>query len=336
MPDINKIKSKFFTYLDVMKAFHISDYVELKAIIEEWIAEDKIIPVKKRGMTSFIPRIYSEYKKVTKKEDYKEYEKEIRKLHPDMDITRYLKNPKQFIENKEKIIKLSEYLWNNRETLSYNMSVKERSYDIWRNEKFLESAAGKQICSWNHLNNDYLNCFYAPESFFFLDLHVNSPIVTALVIENKDTWYSLGKSLKQSEKKILFDVQIDIIIYGEGNKATKPEALGKFMDEITDRPYRILYAGDIDIAGIDMLYRCLNNNREGSIKPFVRLYKHMLKKAIYEDLEPTDDNRGIIYDKCFLDYFTENEEMLIKRVLDSNKRIPQEILNYRDYLKLVR
>ena len=159
MPDINKIKSKFFTYLDVMKAFHISDYVELKAIIEEWIAEDKIIPVKKRGMTSFIPRIYSEYKKVTKKEDYKEYEKEIRKLHPDMDITRYLKNPKQFIENKEKIIKLSEYLWNNRETLSYNMSVKERSYDIWRNEKFLESAAGKQICSWNHLNNDYLNCF---------------------------------------------------------------------------------------------------------------------------------------------------------------------------------
>lgn len=336
MPDINKIKTKNFTYLDVMEVFHISDYTVLKNMIDEWIEDKKITPVKKRGMTSFIPTIYSEYKKNNVKEDYTEHEKEIRKLHPDLNITRYLNNPKQFVDNQKEILKLSEYLWNNREDLRHLMSVKERSYDIWKDEKYMESAAGKQICTWNRLDKGYLNYFNTPESFFYVDFHENSPVITTLIIENKDTWYSLGKALKQSEKKTLCNIKINGILYGEGNKATKPEAVCRFMEDITDQPYRILYAGDIDIAGVDMLYRCINNNHAGSVKPCVELYKEMLKKVKLEDLMQTDDNRGLYYVEAFLDYFTYEEITIIKQVLDSNKRIPQEILNYNDYLKLVK
>jgi hypothetical protein len=365
MKDLNRIKSRRFTYRDVMEALEIKDYHILKETIDHWITKGSIEPVKKAGRTSFVPSVYEEYRKINVKPDYSEYKEEISILNPALNISGYLNSPGKYVESASAIKQLSDYLWKHSELLKHCMSVKERSYQIWKSEKFLESSAGKKLCSFNKFNYDFFNCFYAPESFFSIDMHEKSDKVTALVVENKDTWYSLGKVLRKSENKKLLRQKIDVLIYGEGNKAVKYGAIKEFMEDYIEvlpaQEYAVLYIGDIDIAGINMLYGCMEHNAGDEeyrgkgkacvILPFIPLYSLMLERLIHnmrtdsflkitekqitEYLDDTDDHRGHDYNKSFLKYFSPKERIIIKYVLDNNKRIPQEIMTYSDYLALV-
>jgi hypothetical protein len=110
--------------------------------------------------------------------------------------------------------------------------------------------------------------------------------------------------------------------------------LTDFINVICDLPSQIYYVGDIDIAGVNMLYSCINNNEAG-IKPFMPMYKSMVSVANVNIMNKTDDNRGTEYNKEFLSLFNENEKVKVLEILDNNKRIPQEILNYQDYIKEV-
>lgn len=132
--NLNKITEKNFSYTDVMSAFKIQDYGELARLINEWIDDGLIAPIKKRGKTSFVPSIYSEYKKLPVEIDYSEYIPEIQKLNPKLKIAKYIKNPGEFVKNREAILTLSEYLWDCSEKLEYKMSINERSYQIWKSE----------------------------------------------------------------------------------------------------------------------------------------------------------------------------------------------------------
>ncbi len=334
MYNINKIKNNRFTYVTIMDSFNIVSYEELKKAVDEMIENNVIKPIKSKGMTSFFPKVYCEYKKVVEKRDYTELKNEIIKLNPKLNISRYLNNPELYEELQNQILKLSNFLWSKKECLNNEMSVKERSFEIWGDEKFLESKEGKSVLNFNKIDMEYLNFYYAPEPFFCLEIKKKKIDSSILIIENKDTWYSIGKALNLSENKKLFDTEINFLIYGEGNKATRKNALTDFINVICDLPSQIYYVGDIDIAGVNMLYSCINNNEAG-IKPFMPMYKSMVSVANVNIMNKTDDNRGTEYNKEFLSLFNENEKVKVLEILDNNKRIPQEILNYQDYIKEV-
>jgi hypothetical protein len=334
MYNVNKIKSKRFNYNAIMDSFNIGSYVELKIAVDEMIENNKIKPIKSKGMTSFNPKVYCEYRKVTEKKDYTELKNEIIKLNPKLNITRYLKNPEVYEEFQEQVLKLSKFLWNKKDNLNNEISVKERSFEIWGDEKFLESKEGKSILTFNMIDNEYLNFYYAPEPFFCIEIKKKKKDSVLLIIENKDTWYSVGKALNLSDNKLFFGIEINYLIYGEGNKATRKNALTDFINTITDLPSNIFYVGDIDVAGVNMLYDCINKN-ELAIKPFMPMYKNMVNLTDANKMNITDDNRGIDYNKEFLSEFNDDEKAIVREILDSNKRIPQEILNYQDYLKTV-
>lgn len=334
MYNINKIKNNRFTYKTIMESFNIDSYTELKDAVDMMIENNEIKPIKSKGWTSFLPRIYCEYKKVSEKRDYTELKDEIVKLNTGLSISRYLNNPEAYEEYREKIIKLSDFLWNKKESLINEMSVKERSFQIWGDEKFLESKEGKSICSFNKLDSEKLNYYYAPEPFFCTELK-KSKNSTALIIENKDTWYSIGKALNKSICKLFYDTEINLLIYGEGNKVTRKNAVTEFLNAITDSIYKVYYAGDIDIAGVNMLYGCINCN-EIIIEPFMPLYRNMISLADINKMNRTEDNRDTSYNMKFLDEFNDEEKIIVKEILDNNKRIPQEILNYQDYINFAR
>lgn len=334
MYNINKIKNYRFTYVTIMDSFNIVSYEELKIVVDEMIGNNIIKPIKSKGMTSFFPKVYCEYRKVVEKRDYTELKNEIIKLNPRLNISRYLNSPELYEELQEQILKLSNFLWNNKESLNNEMSVKERSFEIWGDEKFLESKEGKCILTFNKIDTEYLNFYYAPEPFFCHEIKKKKRDSVILIIENKDTWYSIGKALNLSENKKLFNIEINFLIYGEGNKATRKNALIDFINIIADLTSKIYYVGDIDIAGVNMLYSCINNN-EINIKPFMPLYNCMVNVADVNKMKKTDDNRGMDFNKEFLSLFNENEKVKVREILDNNKRIPQEILNYQDYIKAV-
>lgn len=334
MYNINNIKTKRFTYKTIMDSFNIDSYAELKEAIDEMIGENGIKPIKSKGMTSFSPRVFCEYKKVEEKKDYTYLKNEIVKLHPSLNISRYLSNPESYEELQEQILKLSEFLWNKKESLNNEISVKERSFEIWGEEKFLESKEGKSISSFNKLDNKILNFYYAPEPFFCTEIKKKNKDVIALIIENKDTWYSIGKALNKSKNKLFYGKEINLLIYGEGNKATRKNAVSDFINLISDSICIVYYAGDIDIAGVNMMYECMKNNTV-NFEPFLPLYKSMINIADVNKMNKTEDNRGTSYNKEFLTQFNQYEQVIVKKILDSNKRIPQEILNYQDYIKTV-
>lgn len=334
MYNLNKIKTKRFTYKEIMECFNIDSYTELKDAVEEMIGKNEIKPIKSKGMTSFLPRVYCEYKKIDEKKDYAYLKDEIVLLHPNLNISRYLNNPAIYEEFQEQILKLSEFLWNKKESLTRQMSVKERSFEIWGDEKFLESKDGKSICSFNKLDNIKLNYYYAPEPFFCTELKKKNNGATILIIENKDTWYSIGKALNNSENKLFYGTEINLLIYGEGNKATRNNAVTDFISAISDSIFKVYYAGDIDIAGVNMMYDCIKNN-EVQIEPFLPLYRNMINAADVNKMNKTEDNRGTGYYAEFLSEFNQREQNVVKEILNNRKRIPQEILNYQDYIKAV-
>ncbi|CAA7600497.1 Hypothetical protein DEACI_1150 [Acididesulfobacillus acetoxydans] len=87
---------------------------------------------------------------------------------------------------------------------------------------------------------------------------------TLLVIENKDTWFTLRRLLRETGKNRLAGTSIQALIYGEGNKITKPEALqnyaqGMFSREILTKG-KFLYFGDLDHEGIRLYHRTQKAN----------------------------------------------------------------------------
>ncbi|MGB4438023.1 MAG: hypothetical protein WBJ13_02110 [Sedimentibacter sp.] len=137
MYNLNKIKNKRFTYKTIMDSFNIDSYTDLKEAIDAMIEKNEIIPIKSKGMTSFSPRVYCEYKKAEIKKDYTDLKNEIINV-PIIERLDSLKYSLKIIygkkrndneehlaslnnlisSNNDKISNLTEHLKTGRETIS--------------------------------------------------------------------------------------------------------------------------------------------------------------------------------------------------------------------------
>ena len=70
------------------------------------------------------------------------------------------------------------------------MSRKERSFSIWGREKLLDEQFSlvREVLRLNGLGEDFLNYYDTLEPFFEY-VHSQTPSMSVLVIENKDTWF---------------------------------------------------------------------------------------------------------------------------------------------------
>lgn len=338
--DLGKIKKTRFGYEDVLGIAPELSYEELHEVLEELCREGVIAPVKNSGRTSFVPQVFLEYRKVAEKQDYSHLLPEIQGLHPSLSIDRYLKKPKEFQEARKYVLQLSRLLWKEDQRLTQWMSVKEKSYAIWGEEKFLESKQGRSLLAFHHLDKDALHCYYAPEPFF---CRVFQPEGRGdvLILENKDTWYSIGKALKESQTGQFLDLSPGLLVYGEGKKITREqEGLSAFLEEMgyPGPGSRVYYAGDIDRAGVAIFYDARRQNPGLYMEPYMPLYAAMVVRAQEEDTLPrkSEDGKTNGWNEEFLEYFTQPCRSLVLQVLEENRRIPQEILNYQDYRNMCR
>lgn len=363
--DLGKIKKTRFGYEEVLDIAPEMSYGELYETLEALCREGLIVPVKKSGKTSFVPQVFREYRKVAVKQDYSHLLPEIKGLHPSLSIDRYLKKPGEFQESGKYVRKLSELLWKEDVCLSQWMSVKEKSYAIWGEEKFLESRQGRALLAFHHLDWESLHCYYAPEPFFCRVFQPEGK-GDVLILENKDTWYSIGRALKESGTGRILGISPGLLVYGEGNKITREqEGLTAFLEEmgygVPDRTGydgldstgcggmdcsvpdsvgcgAVYYAGDIDRAGVNIFSEARRQNPGLSIEPCLPLYQAMVQRALSEQELPEEsgDGRNGSWDESFLEYFTGESRAFVQRVLEENRRIPQEILNYQDYRNMCR
>lgn len=329
---LDRISNITFRYEDVLALKPDMNYQELHDLLEQWETEGRVRPVKRQGKTSFRPSVYQMYRKIRKKQDVSAYVPEIRRLHTRLNVEGYLKNVPLYIEERDAVIRLSEYLW--KSDWSTDMSVKEKSFDIWGDEKFLESPGGRQMLKFHGITMEDLGVYETPEPFFSKELQKEGAV---LVLENKDPWYSLGRLFSEEEICHLLGEEIGLLVYGEGKKVQRSGALTDYLREIGWEQAEILYGGDIDREGICIFDGMQKENPELKIRLFVRLYEEMLGKAEkIPELPDAPSRKDMEWNREVLRVFSDRNREWLGQILDRKKMIPQEIINYQDYRRMYR
>lgn len=323
--------------LDALAAkYRVQDYKELHAKVLELIDGNQIKPVKASGINGKSPALYREYWIIEESQDLTKYLDELNfQIVPAISTDYYKAHMDQYLQDRQWVLLLNDYLRNNKDQFMTQMSENERSFDIWHREKFLKQEQGKKILKRCGIDIQNLNFYRTTEPIAYYSATKQTP-QNMLVIENKDTFYSMRKFLLDGNDTILGE-RIGTLIYGAGKGI-----IAAFSDfDISAEPYMtvmgntIYYFGDLDYEGIGMYENFVAAYGERyEIRLFVRAYEKMLSKAQIMDMDslPTTkegQNRNI--GSTFLSAFSQTQQTTIMEILGHDRYIPQEILNMKDF-----
>ncbi len=311
------------------------DYALFFQTINELILDGTIKPAgRKQDTNGKVPALSLKYRILRESEDNQPYVEEIKTLHPSMNISGYLENINLYKKHRQVIWPLCNYLIKDSCLLEAPMSKNERSYSIWTDEKMLDTSLAKAVLSFNGLRGR-LNYYLTPEPFFDYVDNQNQKM-NVLIIENKDTWFTLRRILSLRRYRCtLFDRQIDAILYGEGNKINRKDALTDYGILNYGDDVHYLYFGDLDYMGIELFLRVRKANPTLNIALFHELYEEMLAHGS-STLGKVKHNQAVPSDMAdFLCCFSPKIQEDICSILTQSKYIPQEIMHYQRLDKLL-
>lgn len=321
---------KQITYNELIAHKRFDSYTDEAAYIKKLIDTGTLIPIKSAGTNGKTPALPLKYWHITEDKDYTEEIDEIKyRLSTTIDISYYLKNPDVYRQEREFVLMLSEYLDKHKDRLNTCISRNERSYDIWKREKFLTKGQGNTILKHCGIDEEKLNFYVSAEPLAYFSGTKKTP-QNMLIIENLDTFYSIRQQLIKGKERIL-GVNFGTVIYGGGKRIAK--AFGDF--EICAEPYmraednRIYYFGDLDYEGIG-IYESLAIRYEDNVKiiPFCAAYEAMLAKSgELLELPDTKEGQNRNIGQKFFSYFDKAVVSNMKKILENSRYIPQEILS---------
>lgn len=330
----------YITETELQHIMKEADYQLFHHAVEKLIEAGFLTPVKSAGTNGRIPSLSNKFKIIKPREDFSKNIDVIRRLHPSLSIAGYLVKPELYQKHQEIVEGISKYLWYRQEMLASPMSRKERAFSIWGREKLLDEQFNlvREVLAFNGVDEDFLKFYDTPEPFFEY-VHSRAEEMTVLVLENKDTWFTLRKLMQETGKNIIDGTRIDVLIYGEGNKISKNKALEAYgfgMLQGKRDQGRYLYFGDLDPEGIRLFFRAQKANPGLSIKPFTQFYRLMLKLSEGRELPESKDNRGKDTPlEEFVALLDLKEANILASIFAQGQYIPQEIINYQVVLSLL-
>lgn len=332
---------KMKVYLkDIMSRYQGEDYSSLYADIMSRIDKGELKPVKRAGTNGLKPALPLAFWRYSEEQDYTEVFEELRfKLHPSMDTSYYRAHPDKYESDKKEIQNLSDYLTNHSVLLKTKETLNERSFEIFRKEKFFQEKSGLSFCARLGISEEQLNLYRTSEPLSYYS-HSKKTSQNIMIIENKDTFYDIRNHMQSIGNEIL-GIEFGTVIYGAGKgiwKTFSDYAAGAESYFSSDN--RLLYFGDIDYEGIRIYEHLVRQGWADTagtrirIEPFVAAYEAMLDKAEQIGIEELPDmkekqNRNI--DSIFLDFFDAGRKKQLLAILEADRYIPQEILNEHDW-----
>lgn len=320
---------------EISRNYKLEEYQELYDKILMLISGGEIKPVRASGLNGKKPALYKEYWLIEKRESAEAFLEELSFLYvPAISTDYYLRHIRQYQEDREWLLLLNEYLKNHRKKLQIPMSMNERSFDIWHREKFLKEEQGRKILKRCGIPIAALNLYQTTEPLAYY-VHTRNTPQNMLIVENKDTFYSMRRQLLSGKEEIL-GMKVGTLIYGAGKGI-----LRSFEDfTVCGEPYMrkdanaIYYFGDFDYEGI-LIYESLTRFFQDicEIRPFCQAYLEMLEKA-YEigikELPFTKEGQNQNIGTIFFSYFSDTQREQMNRILVQKRYIPQEILSIWD------
>lgn len=135
------------------------------------LEEQKIKPVKASRLNGKSPALYREYWVLEEKKDYSTYIEELRyEIVPDISVGYYLRHLESYEADRTWVLELNQYLKNKKKTLQFKVSVNERSFEIWGQEKFLSRGQGKRILNRCGLELSFFNIYETTEPLAYYSL----------------------------------------------------------------------------------------------------------------------------------------------------------------------
>lgn len=303
-----------------------SDPEQLSEQIKELTAHGVLVPVKSSGTNGNQKNpLFMRYT-ICIKNTIQVSSDEINALHPRLSANGYLlRNQMQFINNRDFLCRLSEWLTDHKG--NDVMSRRERSFSIFGYEKALDEHLRLLECMG--ISGDILNYYETPEQCFSDYIPVRKQKMTLLICENKDIWFNIRRLMYESGAFSLFDAHIDGVIFGQGNDITGKDKFRSYAQYLGADDVSFLYCGDIDRAGFDIFLRLCKAAGDLHIELFLPAYRIMLEMSRNIQLPDSEDRRCIIPEMSeILPLFQANEQKQITQILNDNKRLPQEILSY--------
>lgn len=319
---LNDYGNKIIDYKTLQRKLGLDNYSEFCKKVEELVIKHILIEVKSSGLNGMNPPLFNRYKIFKNQPDIKYLTEEINQTFPiQFGRNFYLNNLGRYLEEQEYVKQLISYYRNNSNLLSEPMSINERSFQIFGKEKFLKT--NKILLKHLSLDFDFLNVYLSPEPFVYYSRHKQEN-QNVLIIENKDTWYTIRKLMIGGQSYFL-GVQIDTIIYGCGKKIES--SLDDYYDTVEPYLYNaktFYYWGDIDFEGISIYERLFNKFPVFNIQLYKPAYLLMLKLSENFNLPFTRELQNRNIETVFLKQFDYD----VKKILENDKYIPQEIITY--------
>ena len=325
--ELFKHYSKKKIELKVIESYYqLDNYLELYQLVEKAVQQGILIPIKSSGSNGKKPALPKSYRiqKVIENEQTLKDEL-LYLLHPKLNQDYYLRHLSQYSKDRDAILKLSYFLTNQASELEYATTINERSFQIWQKEKYL-AEEGSRLLKNVGFSIQQLNIYETAEPLAYFSVFKEAP-QNILIIENKDTFYSLRKHLIEGHSNIL-GMKFGTLIYSGGKKGIK----GFKHFESSVEPYlmhdrnKFYYFGDLDYEGI-LIFEQLCSHFY--CEPFVKAYELMVEKANSIQLPRTKEKQNRNIKGAFFSYFANPASMNL--ILEREEYIPQEILTMKDF-----
>lgn len=317
--DNKKIQLKY-----IQKYF--DDYIYFVKLMESSVKSGILKPVKASGLNGRVPPLYNTYWIVKGGiEDEEELKKILLTLPPVLDNTYYLKNLEQFKKDIKAVNMLRDFFLNPDKvaTLKFPYSMNERSFQIFHDEKFI-SNKGEKILKRLGLDSNKLNYYNTPEPFFYYYIPTDD-VNNILIVENKDTFYTLKQIFNGERCKIGNNIY-NMLIYGEGKKILSSINYLMEIETCKNKRNNIYYFGDMDYVGLGIFIELNKSHKDLNIKPDTYLYKCMIDEC---DVAPAlKTHQAKIDIGNFIKFFDEATREKIVSILESGRYVPQEVLSY--------
>lgn len=328
MKTVYDLGKKIISLTEIQEYFKIENYTMLVELIRHEIELGALKEVKGSKSNGRVPFLYNKYRVNSLEEDLTFLKEDINYNFP-LNFNRefYLNNLKKYEVDKKAIECLANYFRSCNNKFGVTMSINERSFEIWSKEKFLKDGNGQCILKNLGLSLEDLNVYKTPEPFVYFSCN-RGRNQRVLIIENKDTWYTIRKLMLLGQVVFLGEA-VDTIIYGGGKNIEK--SLEKYeytVEEYLLHPLRVFYWGDIDYEGISIYERLKKRYYDKfNIELFTNAYIIMINLAKGKILPGYSEKQNKNIGDIFLAEMQTYAEIILN-FLQKGVYVPQEIINY--------
>ena len=218
-----------------------------------------------------------------------------------------------------------------------DLTRRQLAYKMGGNEKFFEYGADGHKLLRAMGADDLIGHRLVPKADMLYHVPRRRKSMKILVTENLDPWLDVRDLMYEDGRSLILGERVHGVVLGGGNPVIENNRLSGLLETLGAETIEVLYWGDIDRAGLNLLQR-LQAMLEGRYKvtPFMPAYRLMLERAMERYPDPdqnertTQDNVEVQDFSSMLEGLSGEQAAYFSAVIQKCGLIPQEILTKQD------